>query len=469
MRGRAAIGIDRAQRRQPAPRLGDSDGGRRVEPAQFGGIGDAPQRAVEQQRGEVRLEDLGRIEGRQAHRRRRLPQPIDHARCLPPGAAGALGGGGLAHTLGGEARDACRAIIARPARQSGIDDDPHPVERQAGLGDRGGEHELACASWRRAYGGALLGGIEAAVQAVERHIGGQAVEPLGGTLDLCDAGQEGEQAALCLVGERGPDRGGHRILNALGRVAAEVAQFDGVAAAGALDQRRPLADQPGEALAVERRRHRQQPEVRPKRRLRVERECEAEIAVEAALMHLVEQHGGDTGQVGIGLDTVAENAFGQHRDAGRGGSPGVEPGGVAKGLADRLTGELRHPLRRRPSGEPARREQQHLARAPCLADQRRGDRSRLAGARRRDQHRRRARPQSREQIGEDGMDGKVGHAIRINRPPRRSIGARHREVGGLDQRGLGATIGEAAQRCDRTLAVMASARERVGHRTAFVE
>ena len=54
-----------------------------------------------------------------------------------------------------------------------------------------------------------------------------------------------------------------------------------------------------------------QPQVGPQRRLRVEREREAEIAVEAALVDLVEQHRGDAGQLGIGLDPVQEDALGE--------------------------------------------------------------------------------------------------------------------------------------------------------------
>ena len=72
------------------------------------------------------------------------------------------------------------------------------------------------------------------MEAVEDDIGGQPVEPLGGALDLGDAGQEGEDSALRLVGQRCADRGGHRILDALAGIAAEMAQRDRMAAARAL-------------------------------------------------------------------------------------------------------------------------------------------------------------------------------------------------------------------------------------------
>ncbi|MCY1174158.1 hypothetical protein D9M73_143470 [compost metagenome] len=55
--------------------------------------------------------------------------------------------------------------------------------------------------------GALCGGIEAAVEAVEQNIGAEPLQPLGGALDLGDAGQEGEDPAG-LLAQCQPDRGG---------------------------------------------------------------------------------------------------------------------------------------------------------------------------------------------------------------------------------------------------------------------
>ena len=152
--------------------------------------------------------------------------------------------------------------------------------------------------------GALRGGIEAAVQAVEVDVGRQRVEPLGGPLDLGDAGQEGEQAALAL-GQRAADRRRHLVLDPLLGGAAEMdrARSDGARPSLSITGASPISV--GEARAVERRRHGEQPQIGPQRRLRVERQREAEIAVEAALVHLVEQHGRDAGQLGIGLDALA--------------------------------------------------------------------------------------------------------------------------------------------------------------------
>ena len=153
------------------------------------------------------------------------------------------------------------------------------------------------------------------MEAVEVDVGGQAVEPLGGALDLGDAGQEGEQAALRLA-ERAADRGRHLVLDPLLRRAAEMASSIGKARPSLSITGAPpirAAKRAPSSVAD----MATQPEVGPQRRLGVEREREAEIAVEAALVDLVEQHRRDAGQLGIGLDAVQEDAFGEDEDPGR--------------------------------------------------------------------------------------------------------------------------------------------------------
>src|SRR3546814_9287309 len=99
---------------------------------------------------------------------------------------------------------------------------------------------------------------------------------------------------------------------------------------------RAIAHQRGEARTVERRRHRDQPQIGAQRGLRVEREREAEIAVEAAFVDLVEQHRRHPGKLWIGLDAIDENALGDDRDARFRRALAVHPRRVAKGLARRL-------------------------------------------------------------------------------------------------------------------------------------
>ena len=207
VRRRATIGIERFERAQARAGFLHGGFGRGIEPAQHARVGDAPQGAVERQRRQIGFQNLGRIEARQASGRRLLPQAIRDAGLLARGAAGTLRDGGLAGAFGHQPRHPRRAIITRAAREAGIDHDRNAVERQAGLGDRCRQHDLAPLLRVGRDRGALCGGIEAAVEAVEQNIGAEPLQPLGGALDLGDAGQEGEDPAG-LLAQCQPDRGG---------------------------------------------------------------------------------------------------------------------------------------------------------------------------------------------------------------------------------------------------------------------
>ena len=201
----------------------------------------------------------------------------------------------------------------------------------------------------------------------------------------------------------------------------------------AFDHRR-AAHQAREKRAVERRRHGQQAQIRAQRRLRVERQRQAEIAVEAALMDLVEQHRGDAGQLRIGLDAPQEDALGEDGDPRARRALAVEPGRVADRAADGLAGQRRHPLGGGAGGEAAGGEQQDFAAAPGLAEQGWGHAGGLAGAGRRDEDGARADPQRGEQVRQDGVDGQGGHQRRLSvslaNGQGRIIVARHTSRGG---------------------------------------
>ena len=85
------------------------------------------------------------------------------------------------------------------------------------------------------------------------------------------------------------------------RVAAGVADLERKALAFADDGRR-IAEQPLETLDVERRRHGDEAQVLAERACRVQRQRQREVIVEAALVHLVEQHRRDAGELRVGLD-----------------------------------------------------------------------------------------------------------------------------------------------------------------------
>ena len=134
-----------------APRLVDRGGGRRIEPAQRARIGDAPDRAIEQQRA-TDPPPGSRADRSAAGRRSPLPPTGDRRRpapAAPARPARCVTAAWLARSVTSRVMPG-GAIVARPAREPGIDDDADAVERQAGLGDRGREHELAPARRRGA-------------------------------------------------------------------------------------------------------------------------------------------------------------------------------------------------------------------------------------------------------------------------------------------------------------------------------
>ena len=105
----------------------------------------------------------------------------------------------LASAFCHQPRHASGAVVAGTSREAGVDDDADAVERQARLGDAGGEHDLAAAIGLGKDRGTLRRRIEAAVKLVQDDVVGQVGEPVRGPLDLGDTGQEGQHAALRLA------------------------------------------------------------------------------------------------------------------------------------------------------------------------------------------------------------------------------------------------------------------------------
>ena len=166
------IAIERAEPRQPLTRLGQRGGGRRIEEREPRRIGLAPQQAGQQQARQVSFEDFGRVMRGQSGGGGFFPQADRDAGALARGAAGALGDGGATGAFGDQPREARPAVVARAAGEAAVDHDADIVERQAGFGDGAGKDEFACARRWRGERGALRGGIDLAVEAVEDDGGG---------------------------------------------------------------------------------------------------------------------------------------------------------------------------------------------------------------------------------------------------------------------------------------------------------
>ena len=89
---------------------------------------------------------------------------------------------------------------------------------------------------------------------------------------------------------------------------------------------------------------------------RVEHEREAGVALEAALVKLVEDHETILVERGVLLDHTREYALGDDLDARGTADLCVEPRAIADGAPDGLATEMRHAMRRRARGEASRLE-----------------------------------------------------------------------------------------------------------------
>jgi hypothetical protein len=131
------------------------------------------------------------------------------------------------------------------------------------------------------------------------------------------------------------------------------------------------------------------PSSEAERALHVERQRETEIAVERALVKLVEQDRADAGQFGVVEDHARQHAFGDDEDARRRRLATFHAHGVADGFARLLAEQGGHAPCRGASGEAARLQKQDAAvAAPALVEQRQRRQRRLAGPRRGDEDRR---------------------------------------------------------------------------------
>ena len=82
-------------------------------------------------------------------------------------------------------------------------------------------------------------------------------------------------------------------------------------------------------------RHRQQPQVGTDRACHVERQRQAEVGGQVALVDLVEDHEADAGQLRVVLQAAGQHALGDHLDPRRRPDVALVAGLVADGVADR--------------------------------------------------------------------------------------------------------------------------------------
>jgi len=117
----------------------------------------------------------------------------------------------------------------------------------------------------------------------------------------------------------------------------------------------------GHGRGIERGRHHHQPQVGAARALQAAEQSQCQVALQVALVKLVEHHAAGAFQIGVGEQAAGEHAFGQESQARRGAGDLLEAHLVTHGAAERLAAFRRHVAGGQPGGQPARLEHQHLA------------------------------------------------------------------------------------------------------------
>ena len=291
----AAVGVDGTEVAQGAPCRVEGRGRGRIEEREPRGVGRAPHREVQREPGQVGDRDLrGRVGG-EVGVVGLAPAAVRRTRAQPARATGSLVGGRPADPDGDEAAEAAPRVVPRLPRKPGVDDDPHPRDRQRGLCDRGGDHDPAAGTLAQRV---VLGrGVEPTVQGQHVHAGSH--QRTADPVDLAGAGDEDQDVALPL-GERAPDGGGHVGQERRGDTPVVHRQHPGRRArpAGRHRVQRPghvddrgTPEQGREPLRLHRGRHRDQREVLTQRPAHVEQQREQQVGVQGPLVHLVEHDG----------------------------------------------------------------------------------------------------------------------------------------------------------------------------------
>ena len=190
------------------------------------------------------------------------------------------------------------------------------------------------------------------------HIVSNRTDTIDRTLDLRDAGEEGEYRAIPFI-KRLADRGGDLILEALARLIAEIACLDGPCTAEAFDHGR--CKKFLRQVSRQRRRHQHDAEIIAEHALRIKREGQPLIGVERAFVEFVEDHAGNALQRRVGQDHAAEHALGDDLDTRPLRRAYIEARAQADGLTDAFAKGRRHAFGGGAGGDPAGFDKDQLA------------------------------------------------------------------------------------------------------------
>jgi hypothetical protein len=237
-------------------------------------------------------------------------------------------------------------------------------------------------------------------------------EEPGDPVDLTGARQEHEHVTV-RFGQCGVDSAGDVVFGPLAPGRRGVGGRDRVGADVCLDHRRVRAQQRGDPAGRDGGRRREQPQVRPEPGAGVEQQRQQQVGVEVPLVDLVEDDRADAGQARVVLEPAHEQAGGDHLDPGVLRGAAVAADRVPDRPADGLTELPRHPGGGRPRREPAWLGDHDLAGPVGERERHHG---RLAGARRRHEHRG-ARPVERgDHVVQHRADREVGSDSHTSEP-----------------------------------------------------
>ncbi len=169
-------------------------------------IGGAPGGEVEQERRKIRIQHFRGPPRRECSLFPFSPEPITDAGLRPSCAAPPLLRRILCHGDRVESRQAGSRIEAGNAQLACIDNHTHPVDRQAGLRDGSGQHDLSLSIGRRLDRRVLRGLGQVSVQRRDRYVGRESgiKEPAFDTPDFRHPWKK-DQETTCVLGQRSPD------------------------------------------------------------------------------------------------------------------------------------------------------------------------------------------------------------------------------------------------------------------------
>ena len=287
------------------------------------------------------------------------PQAHADAGAEAAGAAGALLGAGPADLLHGQGVDAAARVVAGHAGEARIDHGADAFDGQRGFGDVGADDDLRLLAGRD--GGVLVLRRQFAVQGDDAPAAGEAAPLQGrhGLADLVGAGHEHQDVAREAGRLHQRFTGARRLVpDRLHLVHPRfrgflVAHFDREGAAFGLEQLAGLHE------LLQRARHQggghdDDLQVGAARALQLAGEGEHKVAVEVALVKLVDDDAADVAQFGVVEQQAQHDAFGDVDQAGVPAGDVVEAHLIADFLAEPRVAFLGHPLRQHARGDAAR-------------------------------------------------------------------------------------------------------------------